>query len=88
MTLGYELGAAHFLVHRFGAVKFIGQEKWIVRDGEKGSDYLSLPNLYDPKYVLEAIDASGTSLMYEGLQNMSQFNPLLQMLDLMHCDHC
>jgi hypothetical protein len=35
----------------------------------------TMPVNYDPNYRLEAIDASGLPLRYEGLGNLGKFNP-------------
>ncbi|XP_024892134.1 distal membrane-arm assembly complex protein 2 [Temnothorax curvispinosus] len=64
--LGADLATAHFLVHRGGRVKFRGNAHWTERD-DKGS--YRLPNHYDMDYVLEAADANGFDLYYEGLSN-------------------
>jgi hypothetical protein len=87
-VLGRDLGAAHFLVARKGKVRFKGQKDWITnyrKDAKPGTDELDLPNMtvelctmpvnYDPNYRLEAIDASGLPLRYEGLGNLGKFNP-------------
>lgn len=66
MFLGNELAAAHFIVHRGGAVKFHGEKKWIQQDAD--GDY-KLPRFYESGKVLEAIDFSGTNIYYEGLVN-------------------
>lgn len=66
--LGCDLAAAHFLLHRFGAVKFVGQDQWIVPGDEAVN---SLPDRYDKAYRVEAIDVSGSSITYEGFENLS-----------------
>lgn len=64
--LGNELAAAHFIVHREGAVKFFGEDKWIKADEDK--NYL-LPGNYQEDKVLQAIDCTDVELYYEGLVN-------------------
>lgn len=67
LFLGSDLAAAHFLVHRGSAVKFIGSDMWIKRD-KKGK--YDLPGRKVPDLYLEAIDASDTELMFEGFDNL------------------
>lgn len=82
--MGRDLGAAHFIVARKGKVKFMGDEHWISNyrnDMEPGVDERDLPVLshslcslpvkYDPNFRVEALDASGMVLHYEGLANLS-----------------
>lgn len=65
-TLGNELAAAHFIVHRGGSVKFFGEDRWI-----KANEYqeYSLPRHFDGSKVLQAIDCTGVDLFFEGLAN-------------------
>ncbi|KAL0104748.1 hypothetical protein PUN28_016402 [Cardiocondyla obscurior] len=65
--LGADLATAHFIVHRGGRVKFKNSTHWIEKD-QKNSYHL--PENYDPKYVIEAVDANGCNLYYEGLSNL------------------
>ncbi|KAL7636337.1 UNVERIFIED_CONTAM: hypothetical protein RMT77_013096 [Armadillidium vulgare] len=65
--LGPDLAAAHFIVHREGKVRFKGHEEWTQRNED--FEY-SLPKLYDVNYLVEEIDVSEMSIMYDGLQNM------------------
>lgn len=67
--LGNELATAHFLVYRDGAVKFIGDNKWIQKDSEENYE---LPDKYDPEILIEAIDCSDCNIIYEGLYNFKQ----------------
>ncbi|GFG33747.1 hypothetical protein Cfor_05484 [Coptotermes formosanus] len=78
--LGSNLAAAHFLVHRGAAVRFVGSTEWIKRRG----DEYDLPNKYDPDYLIEAIDILDMKLYYEGLQNMTNLGSL-QWLSLQNC---
>lgn len=64
MFLGADLAAAYFIVHRKGAVKFVDDEEWHKMNAR---GRYKLPNAPAPGLHLEAIDASGTELMFEGL---------------------
>lgn len=66
--LGNDLSAAHFIVCRGGGVKFVGQENFIQNGINKS--HLVLPGYKDERYKVEAINAAGIPLFYEGLQNM------------------
>lgn len=68
--LGCDLAAAHFLVHRSGKVKFLGDDSWIKRDKEQ----YQLPEKYDPHYRLTHVDASGITFYYEGLENFQNLS--------------
>lgn len=70
MFLGPDLAAAHFLVHRGAAIKFIGDNIWIKRN--KFGQY-DLPGRKVPGLYLEAIDASDTELMFEGILPFFKF---------------
>lgn len=63
--LGHDLASAYFILNEGGRVKFKYDEKWITSD-----DCSSLPNEYNLKYILIALDASGLPLVYEGLNNL------------------
>ncbi|RZB40342.1 ATP synthase subunit s-like protein, partial [Asbolus verrucosus] len=65
--LGNELAAAHFIVHRGGAVKFYTQDKWI--KANENQEY-KLPRFYEEDKILQAIDCSNMNLYYEGLLNL------------------
>jgi hypothetical protein len=67
-TLGPELGPAHFIVARNGAVKFKDRKNWIRIDA---SGSFAVPRHKVDSLYLEGIDASNTKLMYEGLENLS-----------------
>ncbi|RUS87645.1 hypothetical protein EGW08_004568 [Elysia chlorotica] len=54
-VLGPELAAAHFIVARGGAVKFVGRDHWFVKDAN--GNY-SLPRKNVENLFVEAIDAS------------------------------
>lgn len=61
LFLGADLAAAHFLVRRGASVKFVGDDTWYKRAVGK-----SLPGVKVEGMHLEAVDASGTELMFEG----------------------
>lgn len=63
LFLGPDLAAAHFLVHRGMAVKFVGDEHWYKKT--RWGNY-ALPGRKVEGLYVEAIDASGSELMFEG----------------------
>lgn len=65
--LGNDLAAAHFVVHRKGAVKFHGENEWVKQD--ENEEY-TLPKLFVPDKIIEAIDCKDMNLHYEGLDNL------------------
>ncbi|VDP12932.1 unnamed protein product, partial [Soboliphyme baturini] len=67
LFLGADLAAAHFIVHRGGSVKFLGDETWHRRN-DRG-EYI-LPGKRVSNLFVEAIDASNTFLMFEGFSNL------------------
>ncbi|EFO25657.2 hypothetical protein LOAG_02823 [Loa loa] len=81
LFLGPDLAAAHFLVHRGAAVKFVADNVWIKKDG-KGN--YALPGQKVPGLYIEAIDASDTELMFEGLENLAELSHL-RLLRLAGC---
>uniref|UniRef100_A0A0K0DBS2 ATP synthase subunit s, mitochondrial n=1 Tax=Angiostrongylus cantonensis TaxID=6313 RepID=A0A0K0DBS2_ANGCA len=83
LFLGPDLAAAHFLVHRGASVKFVGDDTWYKKD--KNNRY-NLPGTKIPDLYLEAIDASGTELMFEGFENLQSLNHL-RMLRLADCPY-
>jgi len=72
-AVGFDLAAAHFLVHRGGRVRFKDNINWTGQD--KNGEY-SLPSRYKEEFIVEAIDASGTSLVYEGIECMSNLRSI------------
>lgn len=64
--LGDELAAAHFIVSRGGAIKFVDDDRWIKAD-EKGS-YV-LPRFRENDKFLEAIDCLDMDIYYESVEN-------------------
>lgn len=70
-SLGNDLAAAHFLVFRGGAVRFVGQNEWIKDDDSKQEEYDDkLPNKFEPLLYVEALDFSKCPIVYEGLVNI------------------
>ncbi|KAF7636924.1 hypothetical protein Mgra_00003663 [Meloidogyne graminicola] len=82
MFLGADLAAAHFIVHRNGSVKFLGDPHWHKREGIFRK--YSLPGTKVEGMYLEAIDASGTELMFEGFDNLYDLE-FLRLLSLRNC---
>ncbi|XP_076262949.1 distal membrane arm assembly component 2 [Rhynchophorus ferrugineus] len=80
--LGPDLAAAHFLLHRGGAVKFQGQNKWI----KAINGNYELPNTYEKEWILEAIDCTDMNLYYEGLTTLRELQNL-QWLSLNGCSN-
>ncbi|KAJ8683026.1 hypothetical protein QAD02_018818 [Eretmocerus hayati] len=65
--LGYDLACAHFLVYNGGKVRFKGIDKWVTLNEDKKT--VDMPYKFDPRFVVEAVDASDVLLYYEGLSN-------------------
>lgn len=75
-ALGSDLAVAHFVVFRGGAVRFRGHNEFI-RWTNKAKEYNeNLPNSYDPKYFVDAIDVSNMRLYYQGLENFKHLYKL------------
>eukprot|EP00095_Tigriopus_kingsejongensis_P002968 snap_masked-scaffold1455_size40601-processed-gene-0.10 protein:Tk02968 transcript:snap_masked-scaffold1455_size40601-processed-gene-0.10-mRNA-1 annotation:"atp synthase subunit s-like protein" len=68
-TLGPDLAAAHFLCHRNCRVRFVGQDDWTELD-ERGQLSMDMPNVYQPGWFVECIDAAESGLVFEGYQNL------------------
>ncbi|KAI5695839.1 hypothetical protein M8J76_005829 [Diaphorina citri] len=69
--LGHDIGAAHFVLFRRGAVKFYGMDKWLRWTTEKKyTDVEGLPGFYKEGYQIEAIDLGNVNVYYEGLKNL------------------
>lgn len=64
--LGDELAAAHFIVSRGGAIKFVDEDRW-VKANDKGN-YV-LPRFRDDDKFLEAIDCLDMDILYESIEN-------------------
>lgn len=72
--LGNDLAAAHFVVFRGGKVKFVGGPWTKMKDEVTMTS--TVPNHFDPSFVLEAIDCEGVELYWEGLENMRRLKSL------------
>ncbi|BFZ11577.1 hypothetical protein BsWGS_14616 [Bradybaena similaris] len=72
-ALGPELGAAHFIVARGGAIKFVGRNQWYVKDSNGGC---LLPKVKVPNLFVEAIDASNMKLTYVAFDNLEKLSHL------------
>ena len=81
--MGADLAAAHFLVHRGGAVKFLGEDKWYKQDKKRK---YTLPGVKVPGMYIEGIDASGTELLFEGFDNLYDLKHV-RMLRLAGCKY-
>lgn len=68
-TLGFDLAAAHFIVHRGGKVRFKGAQGWVEQD-EDG--LYNLARIFQPGVYVEEIDTRGVNLVYEGLESISK----------------
>lgn len=75
-SLGSDIAAAHFIVYRGGAVRFQGQDEMISWTDKKKEYYSNLPEIYDPNYYVEAIDASNIMIYYQGLENFKNLYKL------------
>ncbi|XP_037085908.1 distal membrane-arm assembly complex protein 2-like [Pollicipes pollicipes] len=71
--LGFDLAAAHFVVARGGCVRFKGDEKWVKRLEDES---IPLPGQYTYGMFVEELDASGTEILYEGLENFIRLSKL------------
>lgn len=75
-VLGSDLAAAHFVIYRGGAVRFRGHNEFIRWTNKREEYNENLPNVYDPKYFIEAIDVSNLNLYYQGLENLNNLYKL------------
>jgi len=82
LALGPDLAAAHFLCYRNCRVRFRGKKEWTELD-KKGK--LDIPDVYVKGWYIEAIDASQSKLVYEGLQNLRNLHHI-KYLDISYCD--
>lgn len=80
-AVGFDLAAAHFIVHRGGRVRFKGAKIWTSKDED--GEY-SLPGHYQEGVHIEALDASGTTLVYEGFECLSNLR-YLKSLNISTC---
>lgn len=74
--LGSDIAAAHFVIFREGAIKFRDQDNFIQWTDKKKKYNDDLPNTYDPKYFVEAIDLSNLMIFYQGLENFKNLYKL------------
>ncbi|EZA58755.1 hypothetical protein DMN91_009001 [Ooceraea biroi] len=79
--LGPDLAAALFIVCRGGRVRFRGSDDWVEQNEKHSSN---LPTKFDPQYILEAVDANGMDIYYEGLSNLCNLMKL-KWLSLKNC---
>ncbi|XP_015122841.1 distal membrane-arm assembly complex protein 2 [Diachasma alloeum] len=79
--LGNDLALAHFILHRQGKIRRKGCKEYMVAD-----DIVDLPSKYEPTWFLEEIDASGTELCYEGLDNFADI-PKLKIAAFRNCQY-
>uniref|UniRef100_UPI00398E3A9F distal membrane-arm assembly complex protein 2 n=1 Tax=Pristiophorus japonicus TaxID=55135 RepID=UPI00398E3A9F len=82
-TYGAYIAAAYYILCQRGAVRFAGQEEWF-RANKRGKfswDFLHLPEV-----PLEAVDASGSSITYDGMENLVCLKEL-KYLNLRSCPH-
>ncbi|XP_004693967.1 PREDICTED: ATP synthase subunit s-like protein [Condylura cristata] len=77
---GPDIAAAHFILKQGGSVKFQGEE-WM---GPRGQGRASL--VFRFQVPVEAVDASGCTISYEGLGNLLALREL-QSLSLQRCPH-
>ncbi|XP_063881278.1 uncharacterized protein LOC135111662 isoform X1 [Scylla paramamosain] len=82
-ALGFDLAAAHFVVHRGGRVRFKDAKEWVEQD-EDGVYELS--RHYEPGVYIEEVDASKINLVYEGLESMKNLK-YLKSLNVSGCAH-
>ena len=89
-TLGPDLSAAHFLLARGCRIRFRDDADWIESTRQKdvpdpfGVLPDTVPSSYEPGYYVEAIDASDSNLVYEGITNIRNL-VYLKHLDLSYC---
>jgi len=82
-ALGPDLAAAVFLCHRNCRVRFAGEEKWTELEP---NGKLNIPDVYVKGWYVEAIDCAGSSLVYEGLQNLKSLR-YLKHLDISYSQY-
>lgn len=82
-ALGFDLAAAHFIVHRGGKVRFKDSQEWTQQDEDEEYD---LPGHYNENFAVEAIDASETNILYEGFECISNLKQLTW-LSVANCPH-
>ncbi|XP_069763552.1 distal membrane-arm assembly complex protein 2 isoform X2 [Narcine bancroftii] len=80
---GIDIAAAFYILSQKGAVCFAGKDEWI-RPNKRGKfswDFLNFREV-----PVEAVDASGTSINYNGLENLLCLKEL-RYLSLNNCPH-
>ncbi|XP_045115871.1 distal membrane-arm assembly complex protein 2-like isoform X1 [Portunus trituberculatus] len=82
-VLGFELAAAHFVVHRGGRVRFRGVKEWVEQNEDEEYE---LSRHYQPGVYIEEVDASKINLVYEGLESMKNLM-YLKNLSVSGCAH-
>jgi len=78
-SLGDELYCAHFVVGIGGRVKFHGFKNWFDKDNST-----SLPSSFAPEFIIEAIDLTDTTMLYEGMSFLVRLKDL-RSLNLSKC---
>ena len=68
--LGPDLATAHFAVARHASVKFVDIDDWVKLAPKQ--EHANLPGNFVPGLFLEAVDASGTAMLYESFDNFGQ----------------
>ncbi|KAG5451405.1 Distal membrane-arm assembly complex protein 2 [Clonorchis sinensis] len=81
--LGLDLAVAHMICNIGGRVKFVGSDKWFFRYANLRPE---LPSQYAGDLRLSAIDLSGSNVVFEGFELLSQLRDLRQ-LRLRRCIH-
>lgn len=82
-ALGFDLAAAHFIIHRKGKVRFKEAQEWVQQD-EDG--VYELARHFQPGVFVEEIDARGVNLVYEGLESMKNLKHLKNLI-VAGCPH-
>ncbi|XP_072405409.1 distal membrane-arm assembly complex protein 2 [Chiloscyllium punctatum] len=80
---GVYAAAAHYILQQRGAVRFVGHDDWI-RANQRGKYNWDFLNFKD--VPLEAVDASGSLLTYDGMENLVCLKEL-KYLNLSSCPH-
>lgn len=81
--LGANLATAHLITSHGGAIKWEGSNEWI---DENHTYHTPLPTQRVQNLFIEAIDASGTSMMYETFETMLYLKKL-KYLDISSCQY-
>ncbi|GFO27438.1 ATP synthase subunit s-like protein [Plakobranchus ocellatus] len=81
--LGHELAAAHFIVARGGAVKFVGRDHWFVKDAN--GNY-SLPRKHVDNLYIEAIDVSNSNITHVAFDTLGYLQKI-RFLKFRNCQY-